>query len=92
MGARDLFNSRAEAHAASAQPEVPNTGRERGKPGFLVLAAARVRGEPERAAGEVEPSPRVCTCGSLISRVSSLLGGRDAVSCERCRFFGHYSQ
>jgi hypothetical protein len=70
---------------------VPDPREDGRKPSVLVLAAARARGQVAPG-GETHDAQAVCTCGSLISRVSTLLGGREAATCERCRFFGHYSQ
>ncbi|MEY4508132.1 MAG: hypothetical protein RLZZ450_254 [Pseudomonadota bacterium] len=92
MGARDLFSSRVEARAGTTHTEAPKTRGQVPRPSVLVLAAARVRGEPEPTTDSSEGAQARCCCGGLISRVSSLLAGREAASCERCRFFGHYSQ
>lgn len=92
MGAQTILNTRAEAaRATSAQPGALDTVVEKtAKPSLLVLAAARVRGQATpRAEG---PPPAECTCGGLLARVASLLAGREPRSCERCSFFGHYSQ
>jgi hypothetical protein len=96
MGALDLFSARrgepAERGARGAtHSEAPDSRDEGRKPGVLVLAAARAKGEGAPGA-ETSGAQAVCTCGSLIARVSSLLAGREDTTCERCRFFGHYSQ
>lgn len=96
MGALDLFSSRRGEQAERGGPgtthtEAPGSRDEGRKPSVLVLSAARARGEVAPGS-EAHDVLAVCTCGGLISRVSSLLGGRQPATCERCRFFGHYSQ
>lgn len=102
-GAPAVARANTEAPDASTLPTGAADARADGRTsGVLLLAAARSRLALGRATdgmrgltdppAEAQDAQAVCTCGSLISRVSSLLGGRDAATCERCRFFGHYSQ